>query len=162
MSHLASLSRHTHVPSSMQPMRRCSRLRSFVKDSGNPSLSEPPVSRSKAHKRVRRRIRCTPPPEPTEAEIESLSETNAYEENSGESDASMEENFLPQESRYEASRATFQALYQANPQLLRPPKPPRSSRFASTEASERYRDLKGRKFLDQQMLTLTDKKLPRG
>lgn len=151
----------SHTPKGdMQPVRRSSRLRSSVaSSSGNQSSSEPPATRTNSCKQARRRTRCTPPPEPSEEEVESLSETNASDEDSGDSDASMEEKFFPQETRYEASRATFQALYQANPQLLRPTKPPRSARFATSAALARYRDLKEGKFVDHQSLTLTDEKL---
>ena len=152
----------------MQP-RRSSRLRQSHETPSSPtSLTNPGSSscqRKYSHKRLRRRTPVTPPPEP---EVESLSEDNSGDD---ESDASQEEavcdnpqgeqpdEFLPKGPRYEESRREFQTLVQANLALLRPSKVPINSRFATVEATERYQDLKNRKFLIQYRLPLDEENL---
>lgn len=124
-------------------------------------LSETPGGSSRtSKKRVRFQTRVTPPLEPIEAEEESLSDNNASEENSDHpSGEPMEDDLLPKERRYESSRAAFQAMFEENPRLLRPSKKPLSARFAFVVARGRYCSLRERKFVNQQSLSLTDKKL---
>ncbi|XP_048637627.1 uncharacterized protein LOC125610024 [Brassica napus] len=158
------------IPTSNMQPRRSSRLRqSLETQSSLPSPINPESSsrqRKYSRKRLRRPTPATPPP--PEPEVESLSEDNTDDD---ESDASLEEaasddsqdeqpdEFLSKGPRYEESRQEFQTLIQANPALLRPSRAPINSRFATVEATERYRDLKNRKFLVQYRLPLDEENL---
>ncbi|KAF2552508.1 hypothetical protein F2Q68_00034892 [Brassica cretica] len=141
----------------MQPLRRSSRLTRNT-NSAHLSTQVPETavssSRKNSRKSSQRRIRCTPPPEDSEPEVESLSE-----ENSSEEEEDMQEEILPKETRYENSRTAFHGLYQEKPDLLRPSKKPLSARFMTQGARERYVSLKPRKFIHQQRLSLSDKNL---
>ncbi|KAF8116005.1 hypothetical protein N665_0024s0030 [Sinapis alba] len=70
-----------------------------------------------------------------------------------------DDDLLPKERRYVASRAAFQTMFRENPAMLCPSKRPISARFVSASATERYWYLKHRKFVTQQSLSLTDEKL---
>ncbi|WZZ52309.1 hypothetical protein YC2023_052416 [Brassica napus] len=93
----------------MQPLRRSSRL---TRNTNSAHLStqvpETAVSSSRkiSRKSSQRRIRCTPPPEDSEPEVESLSK-----ENSSEEEEDMQQEILPKETRYENSRTAFQAAH---------------------------------------------------
>ncbi|XP_013650701.1 uncharacterized protein LOC106355270 [Brassica napus] len=141
----------------MQSVRRSSRL-TRNNNAANRSTPAPETAGSSSRKNPRkssqRRIRCTPPPEDSEPEVESLSE-----ENSSEDEEDMQEEILPKETRYENSRSAFQTLNQEKPDLLRPSKRPLSARFMTQGARERYVNLKPRQFIHQQRLSLTDKDL---
>lgn len=158
------------IPTSNMQPRRSSRLRQSLETQSslispiNPSSS--PCQRKSSRKRLRRPTPATPPlPEP---EVESLSEDNTDD---NDSDGSLEEaasddtqeeqrdEFLPKGPRYEESRQQFQILIQSNPALLRPSRAPINSRFATVEATERYRNLKNRKFLVQYRLPVDEENL---
>ncbi|KAF8098011.1 hypothetical protein N665_0276s0012 [Sinapis alba] len=153
----------------MQASRRSARLNRPMEAPPAPSHSTPAPSippgassssRKHSRKRFRRRTRLTPPREPSEPEIESLSEANSSNENSDDShDIMRDSDLLPKETRYETSRAAFQAMFRENSAMLRPSKRPISARFVSAAPSERYQDLKHRKFVFQQSLSLVDEKL---
>ncbi|KAF8084002.1 LOW QUALITY PROTEIN: hypothetical protein N665_0739s0001 [Sinapis alba] len=151
----------------MQASRRSARLNWPMEappSHSTPASSIPPVASSSSRKHLRKRFRrctrLTPPREPSEPEIESLSEANSSNENSDDSHDTMRDvDLLPKETRYETSRAAFQAMFCENPAMLRPSKRPISARFVSAAASERYQDLKHRKFVIQQSLSLVDEKL---
>ncbi|KAF3522984.1 hypothetical protein F2Q69_00048614 [Brassica cretica] len=132
------------------------------------SLTNPGSSscqRKYSRKRLYRRTPVTPPPEP---DVESFSEDNSADD---ESDASQEEavsdtpqvehpdEFLPKGPRYEDSRCEFQILFRENPALLLPSRVPINSRFATVAATERYQDLRNRKFLTQYSLPLNEENL---
>lgn len=67
--------------------------------------------------------------------------------------------FLSKETRYEASRQEFQAMFRENPNLLCPSRRPLSARFTSMAARARYKNLRNRKFVTQYSLPLTDENL---
>ncbi|KAL0802654.1 hypothetical protein Bca101_057830 [Brassica carinata] len=167
----------------MQPSRRSARLNPSPNDESHPPPSSedappaaPPVTRKYSRKRPRRSRPRTPPPEVSQAEAESLSDENSSDHNSETSDDETEVinheeteeapeveyseiEIIPQEERYEASRATFHARAQENPAILCLSKRPVSARFLTTAAAERYQHLEHRKFLLQKILSLTDEEL---
>lgn len=146
----------------MQSVRRSSRLTHKINSATSPtpaSETSGSSSRKNSRKCSGRRIRCTPPPEDFEPETESLSEENSSKEEDNQGDEDMQDELLPKETRYESSRATFQALYQEKPELLRSSKRPLSARFITQGARERYVDLRTRQFIHQQRLSLSDKNL---
>lgn len=101
-----------------------------------------------------------PPPEPTDKEVESLSEGNSSDETPDNSpDKVMEENFLPKEPRYEESREIYKARAEAYPEIMRPKNLPLTKRYITFSARERHSDLRSRKFIEQQSLSLTNEKL---
>ena len=120
----------------------------------------PSGSRPSSRKRLRRRDSAgatPPPPEHTEPEIESLSDEESSDDNPDNPlvEAETPEN-RSKEQRYEESQSVYQTKAQYYPELLRPQRMPMSSKFFSMMATERYKDLRGRKFIPQQCISLTD------
>ena len=128
----------------MQPSRRSSRLSEKVTSAPVSSAAEPSES---SRKRVRKQHReTTPSPPSPPAAVTSSSDDEV-------------EAFQPKEPRYQASRASFQARNQENPDLLRSHITPVSSRFVTSNAAERYEKLAPRGFVIQQRLDVNDENL---
>ncbi|XP_018479724.2 uncharacterized protein LOC108850745 [Raphanus sativus] len=144
----------------MQPPRRSSRLNRSVSSPSNDEpiwVNDPTPGESSRRSRKRVRRRSPAPPEPTEVAADSVSDDDSGGDN--HTDVPIEETLLPKEPRYEESRAVFQAMYEANPEYLRPSKHPLSARFATMAARGRYCILRDKNFVPQQRLVLTNKKL---
>ncbi|KAF3528864.1 hypothetical protein DY000_02039216 [Brassica cretica] len=63
------------------------------------------------------------------------------------------------EQRYVVSRNVYQTKPQFYPELMRPQRMPMTGKFFSMAATERYKDLRGRKCIPQQCISLTDDNL---
>ena len=116
-----------------------------------------------SRKRVRRRVSAgdtAPPPEHIEPEGESLSDEESSDDNPGEAPVAADtpEN-RSKEQRYTESRNVYQTKAQFYPELMRPQRMPMTRKFFSMAATERYKDLRGRKFIPQQCISLTDDNL---
>ena len=116
-----------------------------------------------SRKRVRRRVSAgdtAPPPEHIEPEGESLSDEESSDDNPGEAPVAADtpEN-RSKEQRYAESQNVYQTKAQFYPDLMRPQRMPMTRKFFSMAATERYKDLRGRKFIPQQCISLTDDNL---
>ncbi|XP_048611464.1 uncharacterized protein LOC125585813 [Brassica napus] len=130
----------------MQPTRRCSRLSERGTSTPAPSAAGPFGSSRKQIRKQQREI--TPPPSSPHAAYTSSSSTD-----------DEVEAFQPKESRYQASRAIFQARNQENPEMLCSNITPFSSRFVTSNSAERYEKLAPREFVIQQRLDVNDENL---
>ncbi|KAF3582092.1 hypothetical protein DY000_02033535 [Brassica cretica] len=157
----------------MQPARRSSRLSKLkpaetypLQGSISASMNShdiPSGLRSSSRKRLRHRgsaINTSPPLVHVELEVKSLSEDESSDDNS---DPPLVAALTPEnqtkEQRYEESRSVYQTKAQHYPELLRPPRLPMKAKFISMAAADRFKDLRGRKFITQQCISLTDDNL---
>ncbi|KAF2607767.1 hypothetical protein F2Q68_00045606 [Brassica cretica] len=162
-THLISLT------SNMQPARRSSWLLKLKDVESDPSLvSEtapmntpdiPSGSCPSSRKRLRRRGSAgdtSPPSEHIEPEVESLPDEEFSDDNPDDAPVAADtpEN-QSKEQRYEESRSVYHTKAQFYPELLRPQRKT-MSKFISLAAIERFKDLRGRKFIPQQCISLTD------
>ncbi|KAF2603858.1 hypothetical protein F2Q70_00027315 [Brassica cretica] len=111
------------------------------------------------------------------SQVESLSEDESSDDNSDPPPvlAPTLEN-QTREQRYEESRSIYQTKAQHYPELLRPPRLPMTAKFISMAVADRpgmdsdireirglvadrFKDLRGRKFITQQCISLTDDNL---
>ncbi|KAF3598069.1 hypothetical protein DY000_02023848 [Brassica cretica] len=161
------------LSSDMQPARRSSRLSKLKNvESDPPCVSEttlmntsdiPSASCPSSRKRVRRRVSAgdtAPPPEHIEPEAESLSDEESSDDNPDEAPVAADtpEN-RSKEQRYAENQNVYQNKPQFYPELMRPQRMPMTGKFFSMAATERYKDLRGRKFIPQQCISLTDDNL---
>ncbi|KAF3502795.1 hypothetical protein F2Q69_00041660 [Brassica cretica] len=157
----------------MQPARRSSRLSKLKNvESDPPCVSETaPMNTSdirsgscpSSRKRVRRRVSAgdtAPPLKHIEPEAESLPDEESSDDNPDEAPiaADTPEN-CSKEQRYAESRNVYQTKAQFYQELMRPQRMPMTRKFFSMVATERYKDLRGRKFIPNQCISLTDDNL---
>ncbi|KAG5412387.1 hypothetical protein IGI04_008706 [Brassica rapa subsp. trilocularis] len=147
----------------MQPTRRSSRLMKLKNVESTPMNPLDFSSGSSSGKRSRRRVSAgdtAPLPPNIALEVESLSDGESSDDHSAE--APMAEDTPPnrsKEQRFEESRSVYQTKAQFYPELMRPTRRPMTERFFSIEATERFRELRGRNFIPQQSISLTDENL---
>ncbi|KAF3551212.1 hypothetical protein DY000_02010682 [Brassica cretica] len=92
--------------------------------------------------------------------IESLSDEESSDDNPEDPTVAAETpKNRSKEHRYEESRSVYQTKAQYYPEFLRPLRLPLTAKFISIAATERYKDLRGRKFIAQQCISLTDDSL---
>ncbi|XP_033139810.1 uncharacterized protein LOC117131697 [Brassica rapa] len=151
------------LTSNMQPTRRSSRLMKLKNVESTPMNPLDLSSGSSSGKRSRRRVSAgdtAPLPPNIALEVESLSGGESPDDHSAE--APMAEDTPPnrsKEQRFEESRSVYQTKAQFYPELMRPSRRPMTERFFSIEATERFRELRGRNFIPQQSISLTDENL---
>ncbi|KAG5393207.1 hypothetical protein IGI04_023170, partial [Brassica rapa subsp. trilocularis] len=151
------------LTSNMQPTRRSSRLMKLKNVEATPMNTFDLSSGSSSRKRSRRRVSAGDTaslPKNVELEVESLSDGESSDDHSDE--APMAADTPPnrsKEQRFEESRNLYQTKAQFYPELMRPTRMPMTERFFSIEATERFRELRGRNFIPQQSISLTDENL---